>query len=88
MSRTAERERPAWWRREATSTFFAGHACILLQFQTLEVEGITVVSERHPCPRAQSVWALARVGPLVRHRLVWSAENTINTQFMQIKVQS
>lgn len=40
-------------------TFFTGHACILLQFKILQVEGITVVSERHPRPLSQSVGALA-----------------------------
>lgn len=51
-------------------TFFAGHACVMLQFKSLQVEGITVVSKRNPCPRSQSVGALARVGPLVYHRLI------------------
>lgn len=64
-------------------TFFTGHPCVLLQFKTLQVEGITVVSERHPCPPSQKVGALARVGPLVQHRLIWQGGNIIKTFNLQ-----
>lgn len=55
-------------------TFFTGHAGILLQFESLQVEGVTVVSERHPRPLSQRVGALARVDPLVNNRLIWQGE--------------
>lgn len=57
-------------------TFLTGSECILLQFKTLQVEGITVVSERHPRPLSQRMGALAGVDPLVTHRLIWQGENT------------
>lgn len=65
-------------------TFFAGHARILLQFKTLQVEGVTVVSEGHPRPRSQGVGALAGVDPLVAHRLIWQEEK----QRFEFKVNS
>lgn len=55
-------------------TFFTGHACLLLQFNILQVEGVAVVSERHPRPLSQRVGALAGVDPLVNHGLIWQGE--------------
>ena len=58
-------------------TFFTGQACVLLQFETLQVEGVTVVSERHPRPPSQRVGALAGVDPLVTYRLIWEREKNL-----------
>ena len=57
-------------------TFFTGHASVLLQSDDLQVEGVTVVPERHPGPIPDRVGTLARVDPLVTHRLVWQGETT------------
>lgn len=62
-------------------TCLTGSHCILLQFQTLQVEGITVVSERHPRPLSQGMGAIAGVDPLVSHRLIWQIENTVKLTF-------
>lgn len=55
-------------------TFLTRLVCVLLQFKTLQVEGITVVSERHPRPLSQGMGAVARVDPPVTHRLIWQKE--------------
>lgn len=55
-------------------TFFTGCSCILLQSKTLQIKGITVVSERHPRPLSQRVGALAREDPVVQHRVIWQGE--------------
>lgn len=60
-------------------TFFTGKACFLLQFQAVQVEGITVVSKRHPCPVSQGVRALAGVGPLVDQRIIFKGKTVIGT---------
>lgn len=63
-----------------TLTFLTGHARFLLQFHTLQVESVTGVSERYPSPVSHRAGALARVFPLVHHRLVWPGEKpTINS---------
>ena len=63
-------------------TFFTGKVCFLLQFQAMQVEGITVVSERHPCPVSQGVRALAGVGPLVDQRSIFK-EKAVEGMFIR-----
>lgn len=60
-------------------TFFTGKARFLLQFQAMQVEGIAVVSKRHPCPVSQGVRALAGVGPLVDQRIIFKEKPVVGT---------
>lgn len=55
-------------------TFLTGKPCFLLQLQVVQVEGVTVVSKRHPGPVSQGVRALAGVGPLVHQRIILKEE--------------
>ena len=72
---------------ETLPTFFTGCSCILLQSETLQVEGVAVVPERHPRPLSQRVGALAGVAPLVYHRLVWRGEKQQKLKhFIHIRV--
>lgn len=58
---------------------FTGKAGFLLQLQAVQVEGITVVSKRHPRPVSQGVRALARVGPLVDQRIIFKEKTATLT---------
>lgn len=49
--------------------------CIILQSKQLQIEGVTVVSERDPSPLSQRLGAHARVDPLMNHRLIWQKQN-------------
>lgn len=60
-------------------TLFAGNASFLLQFQAMQVEGVTVVSKRHPGPVSQGVRTLARVGPLVHQRVIFKEKAVVGT---------
>lgn len=45
----------------------------------MQVEGIAVVSKRHPCPVSQGVGALARVGPLVDQTIIFNEKTVLST---------
>lgn len=55
-------------------TFLTGQASVLLHFHTVQIEGVAVVSERHPGPVSYSLGAAARVNPSVTHRPIWQRE--------------
>lgn len=51
----------------------------MLQLHAMQVEGIAVVSKRHPCPVSQGVGALARVGPLVDQTIIFNEKTVLST---------
>lgn len=63
------------WFLRCFHTFFAGSMCIILQSKQLQIEGVTVVSERDPSPLSQRLGAHASVDPLMNHRLIWQKQN-------------